>query len=96
MKSYRGIMPGHRLHQIAESLLVRPSREIRNFLWPFPARETRPSRYSPTSATLIGDKSGPAIVALTYGDVRPDHLLRQAQRIRLTVQASLAGQEGGE
>jgi integrase len=39
-------------------------------------------------AMLIGDKTGPAIVALTYGDVRPDHLLKQAQRIRLTVKAS--------
>lgn len=38
-------------------------------------------------AMLIGDKSGPAIIATTYGDVRPDHLLQQAQRIRLTVQA---------
>ena len=37
-------------------------------------------------AMLIGDKTGPAIIALTYGDVRPDHLLKQAQRIRLTVQ----------
>ena len=45
-------------------------------------------------AMLIGDKTGPAIVALTYGDVRPDHLLKQAQRIRLTVQAGLDGQEG--
>jgi len=35
-------------------------------------------------AALIGDKTGPAIIAHTYGDVRPDHLLRQAQRIRLT------------
>jgi integrase len=43
-------------------------------------------------AMLIGDKTGPAIVALTYGDVRPDHLLKQAQRIRLTVQASQAGE----
>jgi len=33
---------------------------------------------------LIGDKTGPAIIAHTYGDVRPDHLLKQAQRIRLT------------
>ena len=39
-------------------------------------------------AMLIGDKSGPAIIALTYRDVRPDHLLKQAQRIRLTVSAS--------
>lgn len=37
-------------------------------------------------AMLIGDKSGPAIISHTYGDVRPDHLLKQAQRIRLTVQ----------
>ena len=36
-------------------------------------------------AMLIGDKSGPAIIAHTYGDVRPDHLMAQAQRIRLTV-----------
>ena len=31
-------------------------------------------------------------MALTYGDVRPDHLLKQAQRIRLTVQASQAAE----
>ena len=37
-------------------------------------------------AMLIGDRSGPAIIAHTYGDVRSDHLLKQAQRIRLTVQ----------
>jgi integrase len=42
-------------------------------------------------AMLIGDKTGPAIIAHTYGDIRPDHLLKQAQRIRLTVQA---GQDG--
>ena len=41
---------------------------------------------------LIGDKTGPAIIALTYGDVRPDHLLKQARRIRFTVQ----GQEAAE
>lgn len=35
-------------------------------------------------AMLIGDKTGPAIIAHTYGDVRPDHLLKQAQRIQLT------------
>ena len=40
---------------------------------------------------LIGDKAGPAITAHTYGDVRPDHLLKQAQRIRLTVQTSQDG-----
>jgi integrase len=36
-------------------------------------------------AALLGDKSGPALIAHTYGDVRPDHLLAQARRIRLTV-----------
>lgn len=36
-------------------------------------------------AMLIGDKTGPAIIAHTYGDVRPDHLLAQARRIQLTV-----------
>ena len=30
-------------------------------------------------AMLIGDKTGPAIIAQIYGDVRPDHLLKQAQ-----------------
>ena len=45
-------------------------------------------------AALIGDKTGPAIIATTYGDVRPDHLLKQAQRIRLTVQASQVGESG--
>lgn len=44
-------------------------------------------------AMLIGDKTGPAIIAHTYGDVRPDHLFKQAQRIRLTVQTS-HGDEG--
>jgi integrase len=39
-------------------------------------------------ASLIGDKTGPAIIAQTYGDVRPDHLLKQAQRIRLTATQS--------
>jgi len=42
---------------------------------------------------LIGDKTGPAIIAHTYGDVRDDYLLKQAQRIRLTVQAG-HGDEG--
>jgi integrase len=41
-------------------------------------------------AMLIGDKSGPAIIAHTYGDVRNDHLLAQAQRIRLTVDSQPA------
>ena len=34
-------------------------------------------------AMLIGDKTGPAIIAQTYGDLRQDHLLAQAKRIRL-------------
>ena len=36
-------------------------------------------------AALIGDKSGPAIIAAVYGDVRQDHLLAQAKRIQLRV-----------
>lgn len=36
-------------------------------------------------AMMIGDKTGPAIIAHTYGDVRPDHLLAQARRIRFKV-----------
>ena len=36
-------------------------------------------------AMLIGDKSGPAIIAAVYGDVRQDHLLAQAKRIQLRV-----------
>jgi len=36
-------------------------------------------------AMLIGDKTGPAIIAHTYGDVRSEHLVRQAQRIKLRV-----------
>jgi len=45
-------------------------------------------------AMLIGDKTGPQIIAQTYGDVRDDHLVRQAQRIRLTAtQPSPAGTE---
>ena len=43
-------------------------------------------------SALIGDKTGPAIIAQTYGDVRPDHLLKQAQRIRLTVQSGQNGE----
>lgn len=44
-------------------------------------------------AMLIGDKTGPAIIAHTYGDVRPDFLLAQAQRIKLT--AAQPGQSAG-
>ena len=35
-----------------------------------------------TIAMLIGDKSGPSLIANTYGDVRPEHLVQQALRIR--------------
>jgi integrase len=45
-------------------------------------------------AMLIGDKSGPALIAQVYGDLRPDHLLAQTHRIRLTASVG-AGGEGG-
>jgi hypothetical protein len=34
-------------------------------------------------AALIGDKSGAAIIARTYGDFMPEHLLKRANQIRL-------------
>ena len=34
-------------------------------------------------AELIGDKSGPRIIAETYGDVRPEHLRNRIKRVRL-------------
>ena len=50
-------------------------------------------------AMLIGDKTGPALIAQVYGDLRPDHLLKQAQRIRLTAsqgnQAAKSEGDGG-
>jgi hypothetical protein len=58
------------------------------FLWAISFARFYRSRTRQTNAeiaALIGDKTGPAIIAHTYGDVRPDHLLAQAQRIRLTV-----------
>jgi integrase len=39
-------------------------------------------------AMLIGDKTGPSLIASTYGDLRDDHLLAQARRIRHTVTPS--------
>ena len=42
-------------------------------------------------ASLIGDKTGPAIIPHTYGDVRPEHLLKQAQRIKLTATQPTSG-----
>jgi integrase len=38
-------------------------------------------------AMLIGDRSGPAIIARTYGDVLPQHLFAQARRVRLLATA---------
>ena len=35
-------------------------------------------------AQLIGDKTGPSLIAEVYGDVRPDHLLAVARKIKLT------------
>lgn len=47
-------------------------------------------------AMLIGDKTGPAIIAHTYGDVRPEHLLAQARKISLTTTGESAEEaEGG-
>jgi len=37
-------------------------------------------------AALIGDKSGAAIIARTYGDIRPDRLHQQAKQVRLLPQ----------
>jgi integrase len=42
-------------------------------------------------AQLIGDKTGPSIIAEVYGDVRSDHLLNIARRIQLTATTRLAG-----
>ncbi len=39
-------------------------------------------------AMLIGDKTGPSIIASTYGDLRDDHLLAQARRVRHTIAPS--------
>ena len=39
-------------------------------------------------AMLIGDKTGPSIIATTYGDLRDDHLLAQARRVRHTIAPS--------
>lgn len=35
-----------------------------------------------------GVKSGPSLIVSTYGDVRPEHLVRQAQRIRFRHETS--------
>jgi integrase len=46
-------------------------------------------------AMLIGDKTGPAIIAHTYGDVRPEHLLAQARKIILTATSASKNAETG-
>ena len=47
--------------------------------------QARQSSFSDAEiAMLIGDKTGPSIIAFVYGDVRPEWLLKQAQKIRLT------------
>jgi len=43
-------------------------------------------------ALLIGDKSGPALIASTYGSLAPAHLLAQARRVKFV--ASHAGVKG--
>ena len=45
-------------------------------------------------AMLIGDKTGPALIASTYGDLRQDHLLAQARRIRHTVAPAESSHKG--
>ena len=40
-------------------------------------------------AQLIGDKTGPSLIAEVYGDVRPDHLLAVARNIRLTAKTRI-------
>ncbi len=37
------------------------------------------------NARNVGDKTGPSIIASTYGDLRDDHLLAQARRVRHTI-----------
>ena len=47
-----------------------------------------PERFDRCRDCNVGDKTGPSIIAATYGDLRPDHLLAQARRIRLSVTAN--------
>lgn len=42
-------------------------------------------------AQLIGDKTGPTLIAQVYGDVRPDHLLAVARKIQLTARTRADG-----
>jgi integrase len=43
-------------------------------------------------AQLIGDKSGPDLIAEVYGDVRPEHLLLIARKIQLTASTRIPTQ----
>ena len=45
-------------------------------------------------AQLIGDKTGPSLIAEVYGDVHPDHLLTVARKITLTAQTRALGRSG--
>jgi integrase len=47
-------------------------------------------------AQLIGDKTGPSLIADVYGDVRPDHLIAIARKIRLTAKTRTAGHAGNK
>jgi hypothetical protein len=42
------------------------------------------------TATLIGDKSGAAIIERTCGAIRSEHLMNQVRRVRLLLKPDLA------
>jgi len=46
-------------------------------------------------AMLIGDKTGPSIIATTYGDLRDEHLLAQARRIQHHTDEHVSGIPAG-
>jgi len=46
-------------------------------------------------AQLIGDKTGPVLIAEVYGDVRPDHLLTVARKIKLTASTRTLNKKKG-
>jgi integrase len=83
----------HRLTAVCKKLKLRhcTPHGLRSFY----VTEARQSGLSDAEiASLIGDKSGPALIASTYGDVRPDHLLAQARRIRHTITGDEADAKG--
>jgi hypothetical protein len=49
---------------------------------------------SGAAGQLIGDKTGPSLIADEYGDVRPDHLIAIARKIRLTAKTRTVGHAG--